>query len=211
MGIKANSLRYRSKRDGEIIVGSEIRAALDELENENSELRAQLARCVQALETYRKSFEDGFASSSILDSLPEQAKATAEVLRCAEEETELHKVGVDNVVFEPFVGVGPRSFFNLFSMNSGSGYPIKRKNKNGAVVDWSEENGRLRMQMLPCSYLERETLAANLVKEYLEKNDENNIAKKTFMNHLNLSKKIVQEWPTWKKTVIGSISLSKKQ
>ena len=39
----------------------------------------------------------------------------------------------------------------------------------------------------------------------------NNIAKKTFMNHLNLSKKIVQEWPTWKKTVIGSISLSKKQ
>jgi len=84
----------------------------------------------------------------------------------------LGKSDKNNVVFEPFVGVGPRSFFNLFSMNSGSGYPIKRKNKNGAVVDWSEENGRLRMQMLPCSYLERETLAANLVKEYLEKNDE---------------------------------------
>ena len=47
MGIKANTLRYRSKRDGEIIVGSEIRAALDELENENSELRAQLAEAIE--------------------------------------------------------------------------------------------------------------------------------------------------------------------
>lgn len=79
----------------------------------------------------------------------------------------------DKVVFEPFVGVGPRNFFNLFSMKFGSGYPLKRKNKDGTVAEWDKKNGRLRMQMLPCSYLEREDLAANLLSHYLEEIDEN--------------------------------------
>lgn len=82
------------------------------------------------------------------------------------------KTNNNHVTFEPFVGVGPRSFFNLFSMNLGSGYPLKRKNKDGTIIDWKETNGRLRMQMLPCSYLELEALAANLLKSYMESNDE---------------------------------------
>lgn len=52
------------------------------LEKENAQLRAQLARCVEGLETYRRCFEDGFASK-ILEELPKQAKPDAEVLRCA--------------------------------------------------------------------------------------------------------------------------------
>ena len=52
-------------------------------------------------------------------------------------------------------------------MNFGSGYPLKRKNKDGTSIEWDKDNGRLRMQMLPCSYLEREKLAANLLNEYL--------------------------------------------
>lgn len=102
MGIKANTLRYRSKRDGEIIVGSEIRAALDELENENSELRAQLARCVDVLTWCGLMFgvnDMTKCQETIHDfidvELDQQAKADAEVLRCAEEETKMHKVGVD--------------------------------------------------------------------------------------------------------------------
>jgi hypothetical protein len=71
------------------VYDTDIENAVYEATAEIEELRAQLARCVQALETYRKSFEDGFASS-ILDSLPEQAKADAEVLRCAEE---VEKIG----------------------------------------------------------------------------------------------------------------------
>jgi deoxycytidylate deaminase len=35
----------------------------------------------------------------------------------------------NKVAFEPFVGVGPRRFFDLFSMKQGSGYPLKRKDK----------------------------------------------------------------------------------
>lgn len=34
------------------------------------------------------------------------------------------------VAFEPFVGVGPRRFFDLFSMKQGSGFPLKRKDKS---------------------------------------------------------------------------------
>ncbi|WP_339539170.1 anti-phage dCTP deaminase [Pseudomonas sp. RA_15y_Pfl2_54] len=81
----------------------------------------------------------------------------------------------DNVVFAPFIGVGPRSFFNLFSTNLGSGYPVIRKSDDGQSLDWSEHDAKLRTQMLPCSYIERETIAANLLSKYLEgsQNDTN--------------------------------------
>ncbi len=74
----------------------------------------------------------------------------------------------DNVVFEPFIGVGPRSFFNLFSTNLGSGYPVARKNDDGEIVEWKEESAKLRTQMLPCSYMDREAAAANLLSTYIE-------------------------------------------
>ncbi|WP_228956904.1 MULTISPECIES: hypothetical protein [Photorhabdus] len=73
------------------------------------------------------------------------------------------------MIFEPFVGVGPRCFFNLFSTNLGIGYKIKRKNKGGKVIKWRRKDGRLRMKMLSLSYIEKETESAanvdNLIKE----------------------------------------------
>jgi len=74
----------------------------------------------------------------------------------------------DRVCFEPFVGVGPRSFFNLFSMRLGSGYPLTRKSPEGDVLDWQEQQANVRMQMLPTSYIDRETLAASLLDQLLE-------------------------------------------
>ncbi|WP_341962019.1 anti-phage dCTP deaminase [Pseudomonas sp. RC10] len=76
--------------------------------------------------------------------------------------------GSSTVIFEPFIGVGPRSFFNLFSTNLGSGYPVTRKSADGLTVDWDESDAKLRTQMLPCSYMERETIAANLLSRYIE-------------------------------------------
>ncbi|MGF7115774.1 deoxycytidylate deaminase [Pseudomonas laurylsulfatiphila] len=76
----------------------------------------------------------------------------------------------DNVIFEPFIGVGPRSFFNLFSTNLGSGYPVIRKTDQGEIIDWKESDAKLRTQMLPCSYMERETIAAALLSRYIEEN-----------------------------------------
>lgn len=65
------------------------------------------------------------------------------------------------VAFEPFVGVGSRRFFDLFSMNQGRGYPLQRKDKaTGKVLPICNRNAILRTAMLPWSYLQREELAA---------------------------------------------------
>jgi len=64
------------------------------------------------------------------------------------------------VVFEPFVGIGPRRFFDLFSMHLGSTYPLIRKNsETGQPVVWGIEKSQLRIQMKPVSYLELEAQA----------------------------------------------------
>jgi deoxycytidylate deaminase len=64
------------------------------------------------------------------------------------------------VLFEPFVGIGPRRFFELFSMHLGSSYAVKRKDPDsGKKVAWTIASGRLRTQMKPLSYLNFENLA----------------------------------------------------
>jgi len=75
----------------------------------------------------------------------------------------------NTVRFEPFVGVGPRRFFDLFSMHLGSGYPMKRKDEQGLTLDWKPEGSKLRIQLLPCSYIELETLAAAMFDQYRRK------------------------------------------
>lgn len=74
------------------------------------------------------------------------------------------------VIFEAFVGVGPRSFFNLFSTNLGSGYAITRKNnKTGEVIDWKHQNASVRMPLLAVSYLDREISMVKDLKEIINK------------------------------------------
>jgi len=67
------------------------------------------------------------------------------------------------VVFEPFVGIGPRRYFDLFSMKLSDGYPLKRK-VAGKTAPW-EKNGEavVRVPMIPMSYLDRESRLAQLV------------------------------------------------
>lgn len=66
------------------------------------------------------------------------------------------------VKFEPFVGVGPRRFLDFFSMQLGAGYSLERKDdETGKTKKWKPETARLRLQMLPGSYLDLEILASN--------------------------------------------------
>lgn len=66
------------------------------------------------------------------------------------------------VLFEPFVGVGPRRFFDLFSSRLGSGYELSRKdNLTGERTHFSPKDAKLRLQMLPHSYLDTEADAAD--------------------------------------------------
>lgn len=67
----------------------------------------------------------------------------------------------EKVQFEPFVGVGPRRFVDLFSVGLGVGSPIKRKGIGGKVVEWVPEVARVRVEMTQDSYIEREMSAAS--------------------------------------------------
>jgi len=74
----------------------------------------------------------------------------------------------DIVAFVPFVGIGPRKFFDLFSMRLSAGIEIERKGIDGAILDWKFEQSNARMQMLPCNYLEKETRATSTFEQYKE-------------------------------------------
>jgi len=65
------------------------------------------------------------------------------------------------VYFEPFTGLGPRKFFDLFSMNLGSGRSIKRKDSNGKLIIESSKKSRVKLPLIPLSYLEREKRASD--------------------------------------------------
>ncbi|TKJ37657.1 MAG: cytidine deaminase [Planctomycetes bacterium B3_Pla] len=67
----------------------------------------------------------------------------------------------NTMCFEPFVGVGPRRFFDLFSMRLGSGNRLFRKNTAGKTLLPEPEKGILRLQMLPRSYLDLEYKAGH--------------------------------------------------
>lgn len=69
-----------------------------------------------------------------------------------------------NVVFEPFTGVGARRFLDFFSMNLGSGSKLKRKNKDGSIIDWDKTKAKTRVPLLPISYLDVEAKAAVFFK-----------------------------------------------
>jgi len=72
----------------------------------------------------------------------------------------------EKVCFEPFVGVGPRRFYDLFSIPPGT--ENYRKNEEGKVHDWQLEGARLKMQMKPSSYIELEQVAIGLFDEFIE-------------------------------------------
>ena len=68
----------------------------------------------------------------------------------------------DQVVFEPFTGVGARRFLDLFSMTLGLVDKLKRKNKDGSAVTWVQGDALPRVALLPESYIAVETSAATL-------------------------------------------------
>ncbi|HDR1607214.1 TPA: cytidine deaminase, partial [Pasteurella multocida] len=68
----------------------------------------------------------------------------------------------EKVIFEPFIGVGPRRFLDLFSMNLGIGSKLKRKQKNGAILFWDKDSASIRTPLINNSYLELEEQAISI-------------------------------------------------
>ncbi len=81
--------------------------------------------------------------------------------------------GDKRVRFEPFVGVGPRRFFELFSMNLGSSYKLERKiSDTGVKKEWHIENAQLRLQLRPTSYLRLEMSACQAFGKKINRNSQ---------------------------------------
>jgi deoxycytidylate deaminase len=78
----------------------------------------------------------------------------------------------DKVRFEPFAGVGPRRFMDLFSLRVSSGYQVVRS-IGGRKVDWQRSGALLRVPMAPNSYLEHETLLSDELNRITEELDGN--------------------------------------
>ena len=91
---------------------------------------------------------------------------------------ELHKdsISIDKldgsrVSFLPFLGVGPRRYFDLFSLKLSSGREINRKDETGNVINFEaqKQNIALKLHERSNKYMEEEKSAEHLIKKYLEK------------------------------------------
>lgn len=65
--------------------------------------------------------------------------------------------GDGRVRFEPYLGVGPRRFFDYFSMGLGGGYELQRKDQQGHLAYWDPATAAPRGQLpsLPVAELEK--------------------------------------------------------
>jgi deoxycytidylate deaminase len=73
------------------------------------------------------------------------------------------------VSFEPFVGVGPRRFLDLFSVGLSSGLAVKRKVEGGEKRTWIPGTAAVRVPLLPNSYLKRESSVTDLMSDFESK------------------------------------------
>mgnify|MGYP000182770767 CR=1 FL=1 len=85
--------------------------------------------------------------------------------------SEFDKSTQDNqlIDFEAFIGVGPRRFLDLFSMNLGAGSKLKRKDKEGSTIEWDKSSAPIRTPLIPKSYIEIEQAAAEIWEEQAAK------------------------------------------
>jgi hypothetical protein len=68
------------------------------------------------------------------------------------------------VSFEPFIGIGPRRYADLFSTTTREGTRIRRKDGAGRVV---EGETRIRLSMRDKTYIQREADAAQELWDFI--------------------------------------------
>lgn len=72
------------------------------------------------------------------------------------------------VRFEPFVGIGPHRYVELFSMTTSAGVPRDRKTKvSGERIRWNAKTSAPKVAMLPLSYLDLEAKSLYQLKKFL--------------------------------------------
>jgi deoxycytidylate deaminase len=72
------------------------------------------------------------------------------------------------VRFEPFLGIAPHRFVDLFSMTTRAGIPRDRKTKGtGERIRWDAKTSLPKVEMLPMSYLDLEAMALYQLKKFM--------------------------------------------
>jgi deoxycytidylate deaminase len=84
-------------------------------------------------------------------------------------DTEEHATcgGPSKVSFEPFVGIGPRCFVDLFSLSLGDGRGVERKTSDGSAIEWTRAAAGLRVPVQPTSYIEIESAVGEFMEHHL--------------------------------------------
>ncbi len=98
------------------------------------------------IEPYPKSFAEEFHKDSI----------------------SIEKKEKEKVFFQPFVGIGPRRYMDLFSMIGKKGFKIRRKEKDtGKVINWDKNNTEPRFSLDPNCYLDYEKYEVEAIIEII--------------------------------------------
>jgi deoxycytidylate deaminase len=75
---------------------------------------------------------------------------------------------VHAVRFEPFLGVGPHRYIDLFSITTNTGILRERKRKaSGERIPWNAKTSLPKAEMLPLSYLDLEAKALYELKKFI--------------------------------------------
>jgi len=104
-------------------------------------------------------YVEPYPKSRALDFHSESIHLKSELEKPTEETSKL-------VTFEPFIGVGPRRFLDLFSMSLGAGSKLRRKDKDGNTVEWDKSKAPIRTPLIEKSYLEIERAASEMWGEH---------------------------------------------
>jgi len=72
----------------------------------------------------------------------------------------------EKVLFQPFVGAGPRRYLDFFSLTTSTGMLVKRKEDDGRSIKCNPKTAVPRNPLLPSSYLERETRARAIIGQH---------------------------------------------
>ncbi len=73
-----------------------------------------------------------------------------------------HQNGTTKVSFEPFVGISPRRYMDLFEMVKD------RKTKEGGIIDWKSESSTPRVSEYFYSYFPREEIEWEILKDAID-------------------------------------------
>lgn len=123
------------------------------------------AKHIAAAGIARVVFVEPYAKSKARDLHADSIELVGEPADGESKATLTASLASERTRFEPFLGVGPRRYFDLFSMRLGTGRSVQRKNDLGDVVAFDPREASPRIPLASATYLEEELDAAGMLEK----------------------------------------------